>query len=183
MKKIFVLITILFFIYSCQNTDSQYKKKIVGKYYTIDYEEFKDEFIPFSVTSKFYEEFLATGYSKQYETLKISILIPEGNNVIIQYELQPILLRWDIKDGLLYYNYDVNNVNIELQFKHSTAKNYIEKAVVSKFREFIENNIVDVIEQDMFKEDGKPVEIVELTTNRLVTKDSEGQETIQKRIE
>jgi len=181
-----LLITIMFFcislLMSCDNTDSKYSKMIIGKYYSIEYIEDLDidEDIPVSMTIESEEEFFQNGNSIEQGTLKFSIFNSEGSDIIIVYDLKPSTSKWEIKNSMLSYTFD--NVDIPLEFKYTNASNYSEKEAVKYFREFIENDLTDMLKQFLIEEGEKPCKIIELNEKRLVTEDNDGEQTIQKRI-
>ncbi|MCA1920258.1 MAG: hypothetical protein LDL38_12715 [Flavobacterium piscis] len=166
---------------SC-NQDSKYNELIVGKYYSTEYTqdiEWDDE-IPISMTFEEYEEFFPNKTSISEGTMKFSIYNENGNNILIEYQYGPDTSKWNIKDGKLYYDYGIPD--FKLRFKSTNAVSYTEKQVVSNFRDFVENDLTDAMKQYLVESGDKPVKIIELNENRLVTKDSDGEETIQKRI-
>lgn len=166
---------------SC-NQDSKYNELIIGKYYSVEYTEdieWDDE-IPISMTFEEYEEFFPNKTSISEGTLKFSIYNENGNNILIEYQYGPDTNKWNIKDGKLYYDYGIPD--FKLNFKSTNAKSYSEREVVKYFREFIENDFIDIMKQYMVEEGDKPSKIIELNENRLVTEDSDGEQTIQKRI-
>jgi len=166
---------------SC-NQGSKYNELIIGKYYSVEYTEdieWDDE-IPISMTWEGYEEFFPNKTSVEEGTVKFSIYNENGNNIIIEYQFGPDTSKWDIKDGKLYYDFGIPD--FKLDFKTTNAKGYSEKEVVKYFREFIENDFIDIIKQYLVEEGDKPSKIIELNENRLVTEDTDGEQTIQKRI-
>lgn len=166
---------------SC-NQDSKYNELIIGKYYSTEYTqdiEWDDE-IPVSMTWEGYEEFFPNKTSVEEGTVKFSVYNENGNNIIIEYQFGPDTSKWDIKDGKLYYDFGIPD--FKLNFKSTNAVSYTEKQVVSNFRDIIENDFIDMIKQHLVEIGDNPSKIIELNENRLVTKDSDGEETIQKRI-
>ena len=167
---------------SC-NQDSEYNELIIGKYYSTEYVddiEWDDE-IPISMTWESYEEFFPNKTSVAKETIKFSIYNEYGSDIIIEYQIGPYTEKWGIRNGYLCY-YDFDITSFQLDFKSTNAEGYTEKEVVKYFREFVENDGIDIIKQVLIEEDGDLIKIIELNKNRLVTEDSDGEQTIQKRI-
>lgn len=182
-RKILALIIIVgCLIFTNCNQDSKYNELIIGKFYSVEYVEdieWDDE-IPISMTWEGYEEFFPNKTSVEDGTVKFSIYNETGYNIIIEYQYGPDTSKWEIKDGKLYYDFGIPD--FKLNFKSTNAKGYSEREVVKYFREFIENDFIDIMKQYLVEEGDKPSKIIELNKNRLVTEDSDGEQTIQKRI-
>jgi hypothetical protein len=176
-----IAISCLILLTNC-NQDSKYNELIIGKFYSVDYTEDIewDEEIPISMTWEGLEEFFQDKTSIEEGKIKFSIYNENGNNIIIEYKYGPARLNWEIKDGKLYYDFGIPD--IQLEYQSTNAKSYSEKEVVKYFREFIENDFTDIMKQFVVEEGGKPRKIIELNERRLVTEDNEGEQTIQKRI-
>ncbi len=182
-RKISLLITILgCLLFTSCNQDSKYSELIIGKFYSVKYTddiEWDDQ-IPISLTCEGYEEFFPNKTSVEEYSVKFSIYNENGNNIIVEYKYGPDTVKWDIKDGHLYYDFGIPD--FKLNFKSTNAASYEENQVVSNFRDIVENDFEDIMKQLFIEEEDKPYKIIELNETRLVTVDSYGEETIQKRI-
>lgn len=166
---------------SC-NQDSKYQELIIGKYYSTEYtEDLGWDEIPISMTFESYEEFFEDKTVIEEGNIKFSIYNENGSNIIIEYKFGPVTSKWDIKDSKLFYDFGIPD--FRLKFVSTNAESYDEKEIVKYFREFIENDFIDIINQSAIEEGDKPNKIIELNEKRLVTEDSDGEQTIQKRIE
>lgn len=175
------LIALSVTLISCNN-DKKYSNLIIGKYYSILYiDDIElDDVIPISMTIKSYEEFLTNNTTINQGSLKLSIYNEFGRNIIVEYQVGPHEAKWNIKNGNLYYNY--SSPDFKLKFLSSTAKNYYEREIVTHLRDFIENDLVYIMEQYTIEEGHLPNKIIELNETRLITEDSYGEQTIQQRI-
>lgn len=184
MKRVYIstfLLVIISLLISCNN-DSKYNELIVGQYYSIEYiEDLEwDEELPISLTIETYEEFFSDQTSVEEGTCKFSIYNENGNNIIIEYSIDPVVTHWKIEDSNLYYDYGVPE--FPMKFKYSNASSHYEKETVKFFREFIENDFAVIWKQTIIRTENEPKKIIELNKDRLITEDIDGEIITQKKI-
>jgi hypothetical protein len=162
---------------------SDYEDKIVGKYYSIDYtaDIDWDEEYPISMTLETYEEFFPDNTSIESGMLKFSFSKDVGKSLILKYECVPDTLEWKIKDRKIHY-VDQGIPDFKIKFKGSNATRDSDRLLVSQYRSFIENDVVDIMKQELLEHGISSDSIIQLNDKYLVTEDKDGERTISKRI-
>jgi hypothetical protein len=162
---------------------SDYEDKIIGKYYNIDYtpDIGGDEENPIGYTVESQVEFFTDNLYIEEGVLKFSFSKDVGKNIILNYEFGPDTLEWKIKDRKIQY-LDQGIPDFKIKFKGSNATRDSDRLLVSQYRSFIENDVVDVMKQELLEHGISSDSIIQLNNRYLVTEDKDGERTISKRI-
>jgi len=173
---IFALVACTFFN-SCNNP--QYEQEIIGRFYyteTIDEEEIDDGITMFGNFESF-EEFFKN--KKFQETFKIKYTVSYDEGSFSMYYEGIVEGNWEISKSNLYYDYDIESLT--LKFVESDAK-YDEKEFVREFNYILLPQLKSELKSEIINTEKHPVKIIELNSSRLITRDIDGEETVQKRL-
>jgi len=175
-KNIIILVFSLFWLNSCSYKDDKLRKNIIGTYYTV--QNIEDE--NFLVSGDSYDTYSEDGTYLSIGKIQVLTTDEDLGSVNLKYTLS-VMGKYRIENSKLLVDYDLNTFSIIYEGTDNVIIDFELIMYFQQFRKQLENIIISNLKEGMNKTD--VYKIIELTSDKMVTVDSEGNKISSKRVE